>query len=185
MPDDSIMDMVNNIEAMYNDKLDLFRKWIREGSGWNKKDAFSEARALAAHFAEALEGGMVRGKYSQSDINEAAREMIEEFITEELPKWSDVPKGQETKKPTPMTAYEIEQARKNEALAHEVGFDRLRALLPASRDKIRDAILRGDRGLRSIPLRKWDAAVASLRIPGLTTSDKVSLLKHVALWHLD
>lgn len=185
MPDDSIMDMVNNIEAMYNDKSNLYEKWIREGEDWNKKDAFSEARALAAHFAEALEEGVVRGKYSESDINEAAREMIEEFVTEELPKWSDVPKGEETKKPAPMTTYEIEQARKNEALAHEIGFARLRALLPVSPEKIRSALARGDRGLRSIPLRKWDAAAVSLRIPGLTIADKVALLKHVAAWHTD
>jgi hypothetical protein len=185
MPDDSIMDMVNNIEDMYNDKNGLYSKWVREGEDWNKKDAFSEARLLAAHFAEALEGGLVRGKYSESDINEAAREMIEEFVTEELPKWSTVSKAEEVEKPRPMTEYELEQARKNEALAYEIGFDRLRALLPASPEKIRNAILRGDRGLRSIPLRKWDAAATSLRIPGLTISDKVGLLKHVALWHLD
>lgn len=185
MPDDSIMDMVNNIEPMYNDKSNLYEKWIGEGKDWNRKDAFEEARALAGHFAEALQGGMVRGKYSKSDINKAAREMIEEFVTEELPKWSTVSKAEEPVKPAPMTAYEIEQARKNEALAHEIGFERLKALLPASADKIRAALARGDRGLRSIPLRKWDAAAASLRIPGLTLSDKVGLLKHVAAWHLD
>jgi hypothetical protein len=187
MPDDSIMDMVNNIEDMYNDKNGLYAKWIKEGEDWNKKDAFSEARLLASHFAEALEGGMVRGKYSEGDINEAAREMIEEFVTEERPRWAkaQAEEAQEFEKPRPMTEYELEQARKNEALAHQIGFERLKALLPASNEKIRAAILRGDRGLRSIPLRKWDAAAAGLRVPGLTLSEKVGLLKHVALWHLD
>lgn len=185
MPDDSIMDMVNNIEPMYNDKENLYEKWIGEGKDWDRSAAFSEARALAGHFAESLESGVVRGKYTEGDINEAAREMLEEFITQELPKWSKVEKAEPIEKPRPMTEYELEQARKNEALAHEIGFERLKALLPVSADKIRAAILRGDRGLRSIPLRKWDAAAAALRIPGLTISDKVGLLKHVAAWHTD
>lgn len=183
MPEESIMDLVNNIPHLHDDKNGLYWKWVHEGVGWNKKDSFGEARALAAHFAEALESGFVSGKYMDREINEAAREMIEEFITEELPKWTTVSKPQE--RPRPMTEYEIEQARKNEALAYEIGFEELKALLPVSVDKIRAALARGDRGLRSIPLRKWDAAAVSIRIPGLTLSDKVSLLKHVAAWHTD
>lgn len=88
MPDNSIMDMVNNIEPLYNDKNGLYRKWIREGKGWDEKQARKEARALAAHFAESLEYTHVRGKYTNSDFDQAADEMIEEFKTEELPKWS-------------------------------------------------------------------------------------------------
>lgn len=185
MPLESIMDMVNNISPMHDDKNSLYSKWIREGDSWDRKAAFAEARALAGHFAESLESGLVRGKYTEGDINEAAREMIEEFITEELPKWSKVEKTEPFEKPRPMTQYEIEQARKYEALAYEIGFDRLKALLPVSSERIRAALLRGDRGLRSIPLRKWDAAAAAIRMPGLTISDKVGLLKHVAAWHTD
>jgi hypothetical protein len=183
MPDDSIMDMVNNIEPFYNDVRGLYEKWVREDEGWDKKEAFKEARALAAHFAEALEGGMVRGKYSERDINTAAREMIDEFINVELPKWSVVKKEEAPAPSEPMTEYEIEQAKKNEALAQKIGIDRLKLLMPASHEQIREALLRGDKGLRSIPLRKWDAKAASLRIPGLTISNKVSLLKHVAAYH--
>jgi hypothetical protein len=82
------MDMVNNIEPLYNDKNGLYRKWIREGKGWDEKQARKEARALAAHFAESLEYTHVRGKYKPSDFDQAADEMIEEFKTDELPKWS-------------------------------------------------------------------------------------------------
>lgn len=185
MPDDSIMDMVNNIESLYNDKENLYEKWMRDPESWDSHQAFKEARALAAHFAEFLEGGMVRGKYTEADINEAGREMIEEFKTEELPKWSTEVKEPEVVRAEPMSEYELEQARKNEALAYKIGFARLRELLPVPGDKIRAALAKGDRGLRSIPLRKWDAAAAQLRIPGLTISDKVGLLKHVAVWHLD
>lgn len=96
MPDplDSIMDMVNNVESMYNDKNGLYRKWIRWGKeGWDEKQARKEARALAAHFAEAIEARpgwpeLRQPHYRGSDFDQAADEMIEEFKTEELPKWS-------------------------------------------------------------------------------------------------
>lgn len=185
MPDDSILDMVNNIESMYNDKQNLFETWVDEGQGWDKKQALQEARALAAHFAEALEGGMERGKYSERDINTAAREMIEEFVTEELPKWSvtSAPKID----PAPVcefwTEYDQQRAKKYEALAQEIGLDRLRLLMPVANDRIRAALLRGDKDLSSIPLRKWDAMAVRLQVPGLTLSDKVGLLKHVAAFH--
>lgn len=179
------MDMVNNISSLLDDKQSLYEKWIHEDQRWKEPEAFKEARALAAHFAEFLESGMVRGKYSQADINEAAREMIEEFVTEERPKWSTVSEPEKPFKPAPMTRYEIEQAQKYEVLAHEIGFARLKALLPVPPATIRAALARGDRGLRSIPLRKWDAAAAALRIPGMPLGDKVGLLKHVAAWHTD
>jgi hypothetical protein len=88
------MDMVNNVESMYNDKNGLYRKWIRWGKeGWDEKQARKEARALAAHFAEAIEAmpgwpELRQPHYRGSDFDQAADEMIEEFKTEELPKWS-------------------------------------------------------------------------------------------------
>lgn len=90
MPDDSILDMVNNIEPLYNDKNGLYRKWVREGADWDEQRAWKEAKALAAHFAEAIETSMGPryGKYKGSDFKQAADEMIEEFKEEERPKWS-------------------------------------------------------------------------------------------------
>lgn len=87
MPEYSIMKIVNNTRPLYDDKNGLYRKWIREGKDWNLANARKEARALAAHFAEAIET-IVHGKYSSADINKAAEEMIEEFETEERPQWS-------------------------------------------------------------------------------------------------
>lgn len=95
MPAESIMNMVNNVESLYNDKNGLYRKWVREGKDWDEKRAFREARTLAAHFAEAIETmpwpELRPHHYTGPDFDEAAAEMIEEFKTEELPKWSDVP----------------------------------------------------------------------------------------------
>lgn len=90
MPDDTIMDMVNNIEPFYNDKNGLYRKWVQEGEEWSETQAWKEARALAAHFAEAIEASphYRGGRYGDKDFDEAATEMIEEFKTEERPKWS-------------------------------------------------------------------------------------------------
>jgi|EndMetStandDraft_3_1072993.scaffolds.fasta_scaffold701991_2 hypothetical protein len=92
---DSIMDMVNNIEPLYNDKNGLYRKWIREGKAWNESKALQEARALAAHFAEAIETmpwpPLRQPHYTGPDFDAAAAEMVEEFKDEERPKWEDVP----------------------------------------------------------------------------------------------
>lgn len=84
MPDDSIMDMVNNIEHLYDDKNGLYRTWIREEKDWDEKRAFKQARALAAHFAEAIEAmpdwpELRQPHYRGNDFDQAAREMIEEF----------------------------------------------------------------------------------------------------------
>jgi hypothetical protein len=92
MPEDSIMDMVNNIEPLHDDKIGLYRKWIREGEDWDERKALKEARALAAHFAEAIEArpgwpSLRQPHYSPADFDQAAEEMIEEFKTEERPKW--------------------------------------------------------------------------------------------------
>lgn len=91
MPDDSIMDMVNNIEPLYDDKNGLYRTWIREEKDWDEKRAFKEARALAAHFAEAIEAmpnwpELRQPHYRGGDFDQAAREMIEEFKNDERPK---------------------------------------------------------------------------------------------------
>lgn len=42
---------------------------------------------------------------------------------------------------------------------------------------------RGDKYLNTIPLYKWDAAAANVHAPGLSLSEKVCALKHVAKWH--
>lgn len=188
MLQDSIMDMVNNIEPLYNDKMALFDKWIEEGDAWSENEARAEARALAGHFAEAVEAGYGE-KYTKGDINRAITEMLEEFedyrdeaVKAAVEQVQHVPTPEEMA----MTPGEVEHAKKCEAIAQRIGIDILRELIPASPEKIRRALDRGDKHLNSIPLRKWDQAAA--RIPylpgkGLSLGEKVCALKHVAKWH--
>src|ERR1041384_847375 len=88
----SIMKQVDNIQPLYADKIGLFRKWIREDDKWDEKKALVEAKALAAHFAEAIETlpwpQKLAPHYTTKDFAEAAEEMVEEFKNEERPKWT-------------------------------------------------------------------------------------------------
>jgi predicted urease superfamily metal-dependent hydrolase len=187
MPQDSIMDMVNNEEPLYNDMNAMFDKWVEEGDVWSERSALSEARALAAHFAEALEmSPYIDGKYSPSDIREAADQMLEDFeqyrdeaIAAAVKHAQHVPTPEELT----MDWGDIRHAKKCEGLARKIGIDRLKDLIPASPEKIRKALEKGDKYLNTIPLRKWDAAALSIQGPGLSLSDKVCALKHVAKWH--
>lgn len=187
MPDDSIMDMVNNIEALYNDKMALFDKWVDEGDVWGERQAYREATDLVKHFAESLEGSeMVEGEYSNTDIRNAVEELMEEFIEhreEELK--ARIKETTRVAKPEElvMDAGDIEHAKKYEALAQKLGIEKLKEMIPASPEKVRKALERGDQYLNTIPLRKWDDASKRFVYPGLSMSDKVAVLKHVAKWH--
>jgi hypothetical protein len=41
----------------------------------------------------------------------------------------------------------------------------------------------GDPHLNTIPLYQWDTSAAAIRVPSLSLSEKVCVLKHVAKWH--
>lgn len=84
MPQDSIMDMVNNVEPMYLDKMAMYKKWIDQGEGWSEVAAHRNAMFLARRFADSLGPG-----YRLKDIREAADEMLDEFKTDERPRWSE------------------------------------------------------------------------------------------------
>lgn len=186
-PQDSIMDMVNNVEPLYNDKMAMFDNWVEEGDVWNERTAEREALELAGNFAEAIESiEYVEGKYERSSVEEAAGEMMVEFeeYRDEAIK-AAVEEITRTPKPEELTldAGDIAHAEKYEEIAQDLGVDFLKTLIPASPEKIRKALERGDKHLNSIPLRKWDAASMQVRVPGLSLSEKVSALKHVAVWH--
>lgn len=179
MPQDSIMDMVNNIESLYNLKMELFDRWMEEGDAWSKETAMEEATNLAGQFAASLSE-----RYSRRAIVEAAGEMLEEFEEHREDTIREVARRERTPQaPQSMTPGEIEHAEKYEALARKLGIDQLRELIPASRERIQRAIETGDQHLNTIPLRKWDAAAAGIRVPGLGLMEKVCVLKHVAKWH--
>ncbi len=181
------MDMVNNVEPLYNDKMAMFDNWVEEGDVWNERTAEREAFELAGNFAEAIESiEYVEGKYERSSVEEAAGEMMAEFeeYRDEAIK-AAVEEITRTPKPEELTldAGDIAHAEKYEEIAQDLGVDFLKTLIPASPEKIRKALERGDKSLNSIPLRKWDAASMQVRVPGLSLSEKVSALKHVAVWH--
>lgn len=187
MLQDSIMDMVNNIEPLYNDKNALYDKWVQEGDAWSEAAARQEALAFAAHFAEAIES--TEGfdeKYKESDLEEAADEMLTAFedYREEALK-AVVERAMRVPKPEDfvMDPGDVEHAKKYDELAKKIGIERLRELIPASPEKVRKALASGDKYLNSIPLRKWDAAAMSIPERGLSLSEKVCALKHVATWH--
>lgn len=187
MPDDSIMDMVNNIEEMYSDKIALFEKWVDEGENWNRIRAEGEILALATHFAKSLEP-VVDGHYTTYQTVNAAAEMMKEFKDFQEQEVEQRLKNA-TRKATPkdllMDPGDVEHARKYEDLAKKVGIEKILPLIPVSSAKVRQALERGDKHLNSISLRKWDQAALnlSLRERGLSLSEGVCVLKHVAKWH--
>jgi len=187
MPDDSIMDWVNNDERLYNDVQALYAKWTKEGDAWSESRARKEGRALAEHFAKAIEA-QVRGKYTGKDYVEAVDQMLEEF--EEYRDYAIKKAVENTKKKARtedlvMDEGDIEHAKKYEERAQKLGIDHIRGYMPASAQKIRRALEQGDNYLNTIPLRKWDemAEMMGYRNEGWSLSEAVSLLKHVAKWH--
>jgi hypothetical protein len=190
MPQDSIMDWINNEEIFYNDLHGMFDKWIEAGDTRTKEWRRGEAVYLAAHIAQAIEAmPSTDGKYSGREIQEAADLMMRDF-EEYQDEAIQAVVTQATRKPKPedfaMDPGDIEHAKKYDDLAKRIGIERLKELVPASPGKIRKALERGDKHLNTISLRKWDAAAQGIRVPGLSLSlsDKVCALKHVAKWHL-
>ncbi len=184
-PEDTIMELVDNVESLYNAKLALFDRWMEAGEGWVEWRALRTAKLLGRQFVEDLRNmDLIRGRYKKSDFEEFATEVIQEFYEhrERLIKEAvERPRDPVTRKP--MTPGEVEHAEKCEALARQIGIEDLQTLIPASPERIRQALETGDSHLNTIPLRKWDAAAEAIRTRGLSLSDKVCSLKHVAKWH--
>lgn len=185
MPEDSIMDLVDNVESLYNRKAEVFDRWMAEGDAWNKSLAQLKALRMAERFArEVKEMGLVTGRYKKSDLRQFADEMLAEF--EEHRDYQikvAVERSRTPQPPEPMTPEAVEHAEKYEELARKIGIDVLQQLIPAPPEKIRKALETGDPHLNTVPLRHWDAAAAAIQIPGLSLSEKVCALKHVATWH--
>ena len=188
-PRDDLFLWSDNDEGMYNAKLSLYDGWIGEGDSWNENRALDEAAALAAEFARAVEAkGYVEGKYTEGEIRQAAVEMMEQFADyreEAIRSAVEQVRRKPTEEELRMTPGEAEHAAKYEALAREIGIDAIRELIPASEERIRLALSRGDKHLNTVPLRKWDAAAVKLSTGArrLSLGERVSLLKHVAKWH--
>ncbi len=184
-PEDTIMELVDNVESLYNAKLSLFDRWMEAGDSWEERRAHRQAKSLGRQFAGDLRDmDLIRGRYKKSDFDEFATELIQEFYEhreEAIKAAVERPRDPVTREP--MTPGEVEHAEKCEALARQIGIEDLQALIPASPERIRQALETGDSHLNTIPLRKWDAAADAIRVRGLSLSDKVCSLKHVAKWH--
>lgn len=184
-PEDGIMVMADNVEELYTAKIRMFDSWLEQGDAWNEIKALEQAVRLASRFASHLEeSGMVTGKYRIADKSEAGEQMLKEY--EEYRDYAIKAIAERQRKavpPTPMDAGDVEHAQKYEALAQTIGLDALRGLMPASPERIRKALETGDVHLNTIPLYKWDDAGLAIQRPGLSMSEKVSVLKHVAKWH--
>lgn len=204
------MDWADNEYAMYSDKIALFDVWVEQGDAWDKDKARQEALALARHFAEAIESSQEfesGDKYSKTDLEEAADQMIEEFdehldyaIKEKVELATRVPKKEDFE----MDAGEIEYTKKMEQMVLKYGkciwrgeapeneeqirkhaIEFIRGYIPVGADKVRQALERGDKHLNTIKLRKWDAQAEMMgyRNCRMSLSDMTGLLKHVAKWH--
>lgn len=186
MPDDSIMDLVDNVEVLYNAKLQVFDRWISLGDTWDERLARKKALFYARRFSERLKQmGLVSGRYKKADLNQFVDEILAEFHEYRDYKIKEATQRQRAPKPAaPMTQGDIEYAEKYEGLAQRIGIDILKGLVPASAERVRKAIETGDLHLNTIPLRHWDAAAGFIHgASDLSLSEKVGVLKHVAKWH--
>jgi len=190
MPDDTIMDIVNNDETLYSNLQRLYERWYLRGSGWNKTQARIEAKAKATFFAEAIGQG-----HSQRAIREAVKQMLEEF--EEHTKYHEgklqaaaQAEALEAKLAkiweSNLSPEDAAQATHYEAVARKSGINILREFIPASPAQIKQALDQGDFHLESIPTEAWSAAAAQIPYMSsgdLTLEEKILTLKHVAKWH--
>jgi len=187
MPDDSIMDFVDNEESLYNRKIATFDRWIALGDDLKRSTMRLKAIHLGQVFASDIrESGLIagQGRYTKADINKFADEMLaefEEYRDYKIKAAAERPRTPEP--PKPMTPEEAEWAKKCDDNAKRIGIDLLKSLVPASPERIRRALETNDPHLNTIPLREWDAAAGAIRAPGLSLSEKVCALKHVARWY--
>lgn len=186
MPQDSIVDWIDNENDLYNDKNGLFDRWVEMGDRWSSPLALEEAMAFARHVADYLEIAHGTGKYRKSDVRSAAHELLLQFhdyrdeaIESKVKEVQRKPKPQDFQ----MDPGDIEHAKKYEALAQELGIDFLRGYMPVGAERIRRALERGDKHLNTIPLRLWDEQARMLGRKVGSLSEGVSVLKHVAKWH--
>lgn len=187
MPEDAILDLVDNYEGLYNSKMTAFDRWVKAGDTMPETRLRRVARILAAHFAAALqESGAVEGKYRKKDIDLATKELIEQYESyRDEAIQTAVREATRTPKPEELTMdpADIEYTKKIAAVATALGVEFLKKLIPASPERVRQVLLRGDKYLNTIPLREWDRAAELIQVPGYSLSDKVGALKHVAKWH--
>lgn len=101
-------------------------------------------------------------------------------------------------------AYSNDFEMRMDAIAYRVGVPALRRIIPFSRDQVKQALADGDEHLNSLPLAAWDRAAGAISVgyggtlagnfrfswdhpwepwkaSGLSLSERVCVLKHVAI----
>lgn len=208
---DDITVWIANEESFYNQVMRLYDKWVDEGDAWDESWAERELVPVVDEIAEALFAmGFWDEPYTAKEKQEAVAELLSDF---EGYREEEIAKRQEqvAAKPVPrkpMDEGQVEYARKMDDLlaklgsrmlpdvvdhpvnltredARQAGIEYLLRFMPASKDKIRSALEKGDDALNTIKLRKWDekAEEFNYRRFRLSLSEAVGLLKHVAKWH--
>jgi len=190
MPDDSIMDIVDNDEGFYEDLQKLYLRWYKRGDRWTRTWAMNEALGRARLYADAINKG-----HSQKAVRAAAREMVDGFANfkkyheQKLQKVANAEAEEarlyrfwETSLPPEAAAH----AKHYEDVVRKASIFILRELVPAPPAVVKAALERGDYNLESIPAESWMAAAEQIPyLPGkgLDTQQKIEALKHIARWH--
>jgi len=176
--------------------VDLAEKEVGWGNIRDAVERINRADGLmdAAFGAPLVKGVKLKKKYS--GLNARLRD-LQQKVRRYIPKTAPNP-GEES----------FEE--KMERLAQHIGIDKLRKIIPVKKERIAAALAAGDEHLNSIPLYLWDIAAGRLvtsryatgkprfgskvkvgfeepwgkKARGLSLSERVCILKHVAKYHL-
>lgn len=188
MQKDSIMDLVNNMEPLYNRVQDFYLRWYRENLPQWKAKMYSQS--LAVRLARDIGQG-----HGQRHVSKAAKEILEDFVEfkryhEDQLKAAAKAEAEEAALvrmwESSLTREDAEQAKHYETIVRRAGISFLKPLIPVSREQIRESLEQGDYSLDIIPYEKWLRAAEQIPyLPGkgLNWDEKVLSLKHVARWH--
>jgi hypothetical protein len=205
---DDIMDWVANEESFYNQVMRLYDRWVDQGDAWGERQARREAFNVITGVAQALQARHIEnGEYTLAEIDAAIDRVLEDFEQyreEELASRQSAAAAKPVPR-KPMDAGAKEYAARMEAMILKYarciyrGEDRhipdakvkksviqhLLGYMPASAARIRRSIETGDEHLNRIKLRDWDdqAEMLGYRSCGMSLSDAVGILKHVAKWY--
>lgn len=181
--DTPLIDVINNEYELYDQMTEMFDQWVQKSDTIDESERIRRALLFSQHAARVSRRQY--GAYSKAEVQEAARDILSQYPEHEKYYLENarIRASAPVVPAPPLDQGAIEHAKKYEELARKVGIEGLKKLIPASPEKIRHSLEHGDPHLNWIPLRKWDAASYFIREPGISLSEKVCLLKHVARWH--
>lgn len=192
MPEDSIMDIVDNTESLYAMLERLYQHWYRLGT--KPREMHEEALSLATVFARTIGQG-----HGQGAVRKAATEIFQGFKEHKRYHEAKLQSKAQAEAHEAKLVQFWEKSLSPEAAAHAKHYealvrqssipilrDVLRDFVPASAAQMKQALEQGDFNLDSIPMETWLAAaeqVPYMSVGDLPPEEKVFLLKHVAKYH--